>query len=112
MKRDPRVSPAPAELVGVLGREVPVRVVNASISGLLLESAAYVEVGSACELRIHVDDETYVDNIRVTRCLDFQGSGFAYRVGAQFLWTTGAGPQTVRRLAMKFRTGQVQDPEG
>ena len=108
MNRDPRVDPTPVELVGLLRREVPVRVLNVSLSGLLLETAGPLDVGSACELRIQMKARMFVDDIRVVRCMPVQGSP-AYRVGAQFLWTSRAGPDSVRRLAASFRTGLVHD---
>lgn len=112
MTRDTRVSPAPVELVGVLRRQVPVRVLNVSLSGVLLEAPAMVAVGSACELRIDVNDKTFVDDIKVVRCTPLHGKGAAYQVGAQFLWTTRTGPDSIRRLAVSVRMGRVQDCGG
>ena len=100
--------PATPDLVGVLRRQVRARVLNLSVSGCLLETSANLEVGSACELRVETAGAVLVDDIKVTRCVEIPGAGATYRVGAQFLWTSNPGPQSLRRLAATLRTKGAQ----
>lgn len=98
------------ELVGLLRRQIRTRVLNVSLSGCLLETAAPMEVGSACELRVELNNELLVDDIRVTRCVAVQGAGSTYRVGAQFLWTSNPRPHSLRRLAAGLRVKRFEVP--
>jgi hypothetical protein len=107
VRREPRIDATP-ELVGVLRRQMTARVLNFSVSGCLLETSVNVAVGSACELRVSFADHVLVDDIRVTRCVELPGAAPRYRVGAQFLWTTNPGPQSLRRLAATMRTPGTQ----
>jgi hypothetical protein len=104
VRGEPRIDAGP-ELVGVLRRQITARVLNFSVSGCLLETSANVEVGTACELRVKLDDQVLVDDIKVTRCVEVPGAGSRYRVGAQFLWTTNPGPQSLRRFVATMRNG-------
>jgi hypothetical protein len=103
VRREPRIDAIP-ELVGVLRRQLPARVLNFSVSGCLLETSMNLDPGSTCELLVTLADRVLVDDIKVTRCVELQGAGSKYRVGAQFLWTSNPGPQSLRRFAATMRT--------
>ena len=47
------------DLVAVLGRQVPVRLVEISTSGCLLESSSRLEKGTTGSLRVTFEDELY-----------------------------------------------------
>ena len=66
---------------GVLGRQVPVRLVNFSASGCLLQGASSLEPQSIGRLKVVFDGEQYGDDVRVARCHEVPGAGSLYSVG-------------------------------
>jgi hypothetical protein len=92
---------------GMLARNVPMRLIDIGRSGCLLESHQRVENGTLGELRLQVDDETFVDDVRVTRCVLVEGSGSLYRVGAEFVQTRRPGEQSIRRAMTSMLRGPV-----
>jgi hypothetical protein len=86
-----------ADATGLLNRNVPMRLIDIGRSGCLLESRQRVENGTLGELRLQVQDETFVDDVRVTRCVLVEGSGSLYRVGAEFVQTRRPGEHSIRR---------------
>ncbi len=54
---------------GLLVRQIPVRLVNLSLSGFLLESENQIDVGSTGELRVDLGGAQYSDQVRVARTL-------------------------------------------
>ena len=85
------------EVTGTLARDVAMRLVDISRTGCLLESRQRVEVGTVGELQLQVQRETFVDDVRVTRCVRVEGSGSIYRVGAEFVQTRRPGEHSIRR---------------
>jgi hypothetical protein len=85
------------ELVGVLTREIPTRLVEVSRSGCLLESGYRIEEGTIGALRIEVDGQTYLEDVRATRCVAIAGSGSSYLVGVEFLQTSRPDGVSIRR---------------
>ena len=77
------------DVTGVLARNVPTRLLEISRTGCLLESRQRVEDGTVGELQLQLQLETFVDDVRVTRCVLVEGSGSIYRVGAEFVQVTG-----------------------
>lgn len=86
------------DLVAVLGREVPVRVVDISTSGCLLESESRLDAGVMGTLRVSYDGQQYVDDVRVMRCNTCEGASGLYQMGAAFLWTTRPDHKSLRRV--------------
>jgi hypothetical protein len=86
------------DLVAVLGRDVPVRLLDISASGCLLESANRLEAGTTGTIRIVYGGIEYADDIHVMRCQAFEGSSAAYHVGAEFLWTSRPAERSLRRV--------------
>ena len=85
------------ELVGVLTREIPTRLVEISRSGCLLESGHRIEEGTVGSLRITVQGQTYLEDVRATRCVAIAGSGSSYLVGVEFLQTGRPEVSSIRR---------------
>ena len=85
------------ELTGMLGRSVPTRLIDISRTGCLLESRQRVEEGTVGELQLQVERETFVDDVRVTRCVLVEGSGSVYLVGAEFVQTRRPDEHSIRR---------------
>ena len=96
------------DCVGVITREVRVRLVNISTSGCLLESSLRLEAGTAGDLRIRVGGETYADDVRIARVQQVQGAGSTWQVGAEFLWTTQPGTRSLRRVVGRLRQQLTQ----
>lgn len=96
------------ELFGVLARNMPSRLIEISRSGCLLESGHRVEKGTVGELRLEVDGELLVDDVRVTRCVRVEGSGSSYLVGAEFLQTRRPGEYSIRRAVTGILRGRTQ----
>ena len=89
----------------VLIRDVPVCLLNVSLSGCLLEIRTRLQAPVAGQLRVIVNGEARVDDIRLSRCVFVEGSGVVYRAGAEFLWTDLPGEQSVRRAVRLFQDG-------
>jgi hypothetical protein len=94
------------ELVGVLTREIPTRLVEISRSGCLLESGHRIEEGTVGALRLEVDGQTYLEDVRATRCVAIAGSGSSYLVGVEFLQTGRPDGASIRR-AMSVPLGEL-----
>ena len=87
---------APPGAVGVLTRNLPVRMRNVSASGCLLESASAIEEGTVARLRIRVAHREFRDDVRVIRCRRVEGAGSTHHVGVDFVWTTQPGVRSLR----------------
>jgi len=94
------------ELVGVLTREIPTRLVEISRSGCLLESGHRIEEGTVGALRLEVDGQTYLEDVRATRCVAIAGSGSSYLIGVEFLQTGRPDGVSIRR-AMSMPLGEL-----
>jgi hypothetical protein len=112
MKRRLNALRCQMELVGVLTREIPTRLVEISRSGCLLESALRVEDGTVGELRLEVDGELLFDDVRVTRCVRIEGAGSSYLVGAEFVQTRRPAERSIRRAVTGILRGLVQVQRG
>ena len=99
------------DLIGVLTRELRVRLVNISGSGCLVESGSRLEPGMAGALRVIVSGDVYSDDVRVARVQQRPGSGGAWLIGAEFLWTSPPGPNSLRRVVNRLRQMQAEDVE-
>jgi hypothetical protein len=86
------------DLVAVLGRDIPVRLLDISASGCLLESANRLDAGTTGTVRVVYRGIEYSDDIRVMRCQGCEGSSGAYHVGAEFLWTSRPPDRSLRRV--------------
>jgi len=89
------------DLMGVLTRDVGVRMLNASPSGCLLETVGAIPSGTVARLRMRIEQSGFGDDVRVTRCRRVEGAGATHRMAVEFLWTTQAGTRSLRR---KLRT--------
>ena len=96
-----------AEATGTLARDVPMRLIDIGRSGCLLESHQRVENGTLGELRLQVDGDVFVDDVRVTRCVLVEGSGSLYRVGAEFVQTRRPGEHSIRRAMTSMLRGPL-----
>jgi len=89
----------------VLIRDIPVCLLDVSLSGCLLESRTRLQAPVAGQLSVTVNGEPRVDDIRLSRCVFVEGSGVAYRAGAEFLWIELPGERSLRRAVRLFQDG-------
>ncbi len=83
-------------LLGELVRQIPVRVLDMSEGGCLLETHVAVSHGTAGELQVSIDGEVRSDKLRVCRSNLVRGAGSIFRLGAEF--TPFANGESVRAL--------------
>ena len=88
----------------VLIRDIPVCLLDVSLSGCLLESRTRLQTPVAGQLSVNVNGEARVDDIRLSRCVFVEG-GVAYRAGAEFLWIELPGERSLRRAVRLFQDG-------
>jgi hypothetical protein len=108
MKPNALEGPEP-EVIGMLARNVPTRLLDISRTGCLLESRQRVEDGTVGELRLEVQRKVFVDDVRVTRCVLIEGSGSLYLVGAEFVQTRRPGEHSIRRAVTAILRGLATD---
>lgn len=96
------------DLVAVLGREVPVRLIDISSSGCLLESGSRLEKGTTGTLRVVFEGVEYSDDVRIMRCRPSEGSSSLYFLGAEFLWTTSPTERSLRRVLATLQASAVK----
>jgi hypothetical protein len=72
---------------GLLVIDTPVRVLEMSQNGFLLEAGGQIEVGTVGLLRVDMDGAAYEGDIRAVRCTELEGSADRHRLGAEFLRT-------------------------
>jgi hypothetical protein len=73
------------EVLGVLARHIPTRLIEISRSGCLLESGHRIDEGTVAALHLDVKGSVYSEDVRATRCVAIAGSGSRYLVGVEFL---------------------------
>jgi hypothetical protein len=98
-------------VVGLLRREVTVELFNISRSGCLLESSTAIPTGTLGTLCVDIDGTTYMDDVRVSRCLVVPGGGERHHVGAEFLSLQRMGQRSLRLYAASL-AGNGLKPKG
>ncbi len=96
------------DVVAVLGREVTVRLINISASGCLVESSNCLTLGATGSLVLKFDGREYVDDVRIVRCLEFEGSSGGYQMGVEFLWTTAPHEGSLRRIVSRLQASAIR----
>ena len=97
-----------SDLVAVLGREVPVQLLDISASGCLLETASRIVLGATGSLIVTFDGKEYCDDVRIMRCLQSTGSSGGYQVGAEFLWTNAPHERSLRRMVTHLQASAIK----
>jgi len=93
--------------LGVLARDMSVRLLEISRGGCLLKSSHYVPVGTLGALSVVVDGREYDDEVRVVRCQLVPGAGNTHRVGVEFLTLHLPGDRSLRRYAAGLATDTI-----
>jgi hypothetical protein len=87
---------ASPQRLGVLIAHTPVRLLEVSRTGCLLECDRQLEEGLTGEFRVEVEGQILSEELRITRCQRLEGSGSTYRLGAEFLRTRPPGVSSLR----------------
>ena len=74
----------PPLMLGVLVRTVPVRVLEVSRSGCLLQTRSSVDEGMTGELSLDAGGHGCVDHVKVARCAAGDEEGSTYSIGVEF----------------------------
>jgi len=99
-RRSPRIEVADTEL-SVLAFPVPVRLLDISLSGVLLESTQPVELGTRGTLRFNFAGAPFSADVKVER-LTPQASapgGARFSIGATFVALSRADQRVIERFA-------------
>jgi hypothetical protein len=94
-------------VIGVLGRDLTVRLLEISRAGCLLESSHPAAIGTVGSLTVDVHGTAYVDRLRVTRCEAIAGAGDRHHLGAQFLSLYTPGDKSLRHYVAE-RAAEVE----
>jgi hypothetical protein len=89
-------------VVGVIFTNTPLRAIEISRNGCLLESSRRIEAGTTGELRLKIDRRTYSEVVMVTRCQRLEGAAANYRLGVEFLRTRRPSASSLRLAISAF----------
>jgi hypothetical protein len=87
LRLGPFDSPDPINPDGLVVIETPVRVLDISEHGFLLDASWHAEAGTVGRVRLDVDGASYEGHVRVVRCNCVEGAADRYCLGAEFLRT-------------------------
>jgi hypothetical protein len=91
--------------LAVLTRELPVRLLNCSASGCLIETTVRLDVSTVASLTLNFDGRHFTDDVLVAWCRPIAGSDARYHMGLRFVWTAAATPNTLRMMAHELVAG-------
>jgi len=94
---------------GMLVWTLPVRLVDVSRSGCLVEVARHLETGTNGHLQLEMDGLLHLDDVRVCRCQTREGASRVYHVGVELLRTRRLSRRSLC-LALRRIIGEHQPP--
>jgi hypothetical protein len=98
---------AVAEFPATLTRELPVRVIDVSESGCLIETRRRMEVGTIAALHLRLGTQHCTDDVEVMRCDAVRGVRNVYHVGVRLLWTTPRKAGSIRHAVAIHVAGGI-----
>jgi hypothetical protein len=84
------------ETLGVLMRDIRVRAINVSPTGILVESDRPMAVGAPGRLCLRIDDDEFVEDVNVVRCQFIEGAG-VYHIAMRLMFTPSRDPRSICR---------------
>jgi hypothetical protein len=94
---------------GMLVWTLPVRLIDVSRGGCLVEVRGHLETGTNGQLQIRTDGVLRVDDVRVCRCRMQEGASRVYHAGVELLRTRRLSRRSLR-LAMRQVMGEHVGP--
>src|SRR5262245_3431216 len=94
-------------MLGILLTNTPLRVLEISRGGCLLESSQQIEAGATGLLQLELGGRSFAGEVRVTRCHRIEGAGSSYRLGAEFIRTARADSSSLRRAVYSMLEGST-----
>jgi hypothetical protein len=89
-------------VLGVILTNTPLRAIEISRTGCLLESSRRIDAGTTGELRLKIDRRTYSEVVMITRCQRLEGAAVNYRLGVEFLRTRRPSSSSLRLAVNAF----------
>ena len=86
---------------GQLVREIPVRLLNVSASGFLLEAHREIAVGATGTLDVDLGSDRYLSQVNLSRSVQRRGAGQTFHVGGKF---SRSEPEPLKNTA-----GSIED---
>ena len=99
-----------SQVSSTLVSHAPVSIIDVSRAGCLLETQRPMATGTIGTLRLAIEGQTYVADVRVTRCVVLPGRGSTYRLGVEFLPTRAAFGPSLRRAVDRLVARAVPAP--
>ncbi len=96
---------SPASLVA----HFPLVVLDISTRGCLIESRRPVETGQIATLRLALNGVWYVEDLRITRCVQVPGRGSTYHIGAEFLRTHAPREGSLRAVLSQLTSAALDE---
>ncbi len=90
---------------GVLKRVLPVKALELSPGGCLLEVHSPIQVPVVGALTVTNEHGTHSDDVRLSRCVPIEGTRPIFRAAAEFLWIRRPGRQSIRRMVQQLQDG-------
>jgi hypothetical protein len=87
--------------VAALVRDIPVRLVDLSVSGCLLEGPEYIDEGKVGSLETVIDGQRCSEVVRTSRSFRMEGRVWPWTTDAQFLTLSPPSAASLRRVALK-----------
>jgi hypothetical protein len=97
------------EAFGMLVWTLPVRLLDVSQSGCLVEVARHLETGTNGQLQLDVEGLLHIDDVRVCRCQMREGASRVHHAGVELLRTRRLSRRSLR-LAMRRIIGDHRAP--
>jgi hypothetical protein len=99
------------EFPATLTRELPMRVIDVSESGCLVETRRPIEVGTIGILQFTLGTQECMDDVEVVRCEAVEGVRGLYHVGVRIRWTRPRQPGSIRHaVATQLSKRQLSEP--
>jgi len=95
-------------LVGALVRQVPLRLLDVSVSGCLFESPASISDGSVGYLDVAIDGGRRVETVRICRSVRKRERVWPWITGAQFLTLAPPSSVSLRRMAVALSVADAE----
>ena len=94
---------------GQLVREIPVRLLDVSTSGFLLEAHREIAVGATGTLDVDLGSYRYLNQVHLSRSVQLRGSGQTFHIGGKF---SRSEPESLKNTARLHRrpTDQPRRP--